>query len=55
MFMKFRILFAFLIFTPLILQAQESVLADVSGDGTVRITAFGDSLTFGVGDGTKPG
>lgn len=42
------------------LQAQESaqntaVLSDINGDGKVSILAFGDSLTYGVGDGTSPG
>lgn len=32
-----------------------SLLTDVNGDGTVRMIAFGDSITYGVGDGTVPG
>lgn len=32
-----------------------SVLKDVNGDGMVQISAFGDSITYGVGDGTQPG
>lgn len=35
--------------------AQDSLLADVNGDGQVRILAFGDSITFGVGDRLPPG
>ena len=36
-------------------EAPVSLLADVNGDGAVRMIAFGDSITFGVGDGTVPG
>jgi lysophospholipase L1-like esterase len=32
-----------------------SLLTDVNGDGVVRVLAFGDSITFGIGDGTQPG
>lgn len=31
------------------------VLKDVTGDGQVEVLAFGDSLTYGVGDGNNPG
>lgn len=33
----------------------DSVLSDTNGDGQVEILAFGDSITYGVGDGTQPG
>jgi len=32
-----------------------SLLSDKNGDGEVRYLGFGDSITFGVGDGTVPG
>jgi lysophospholipase L1-like esterase len=35
--------------------AQESLLTDVNGDGQVKVLAFGDSITYGVGDGVSPG
>ncbi len=35
--------------------AQESILSDANGDGTITYLAFGDSITYGVGDGTIPG
>lgn len=35
--------------------AEDSLLSDVNGDGIVGITALGDSLTYGVGDGLQPG
>lgn len=35
--------------------SQSSSLEDVTGDGTVTYVGFGDSITFGVGDGTQPG
>jgi lysophospholipase L1-like esterase len=35
--------------------AEESLLSDVNGDGLVGIAAFGDSITYGVGDGYAPG
>jgi len=35
--------------------AAQSVLRDANGDGTIEILAFGDSITYGVGDGTMPG
>ena len=34
---------------------QESLLQDLNGDGEVRLLAFGDSITAGVGDGIPPG
>jgi lysophospholipase L1-like esterase len=30
-------------------------LRDMNGDGKVEVLAFGDSITYGVGDGIKPG
>ncbi len=36
--------------------AQEGkLLGDVTGDGSVTVLAFGDSITYGVGDGGNPG
>jgi lysophospholipase L1-like esterase len=35
--------------------AQDSLVNDVNGDGIVNITGFGDSITYGVGDGLVPG
>jgi len=36
-------------------RADSSALQDVTGDGQVSILTFGDSLTYGVGDGSNPG
>ena len=36
-------------------RAQESLLSDLNGDGVVSVMAFGDSITYGVGDGVVPG
>lgn len=33
----------------------DSPLADRNGDGAIEIIAFGDSITYGVGDGIAPG
>ena len=33
----------------------DSILRDTNGDGQLEILAFGDSITYGVGDGTQPG
>ncbi len=33
---------------------QESILQDRNGDGAVEVIAFGDSITYGVGDGYSP-
>lgn len=35
--------------------AQESALQDRNGDGSIEVFAFGDSITFGIGDGIEPG
>ena len=32
-----------------------ALLSDINGDGEVRLLFFGDSITFGVGDGTSVG
>lgn len=47
-----RFLFSvfFIYSLPSCVQAQE-ILKDTNQDGEVRILAFGDSLTFGIGDG----
>jgi lysophospholipase L1-like esterase len=36
-------------------EAQPAGLQDRNGDGIVHILAFGDSITYGVGDGYEPG
>lgn len=35
--------------------AQESILNDLNGDGVVSMAAFGDSITYGIGDGVPVG
>jgi lysophospholipase L1-like esterase len=35
--------------------ADSSPLSDRNNDGQVEVVAFGDSITYGVGDGTQPG
>lgn len=35
--------------------AQHDILADNNGDGIVTYVGFGDSITYGVGDGSSPG
>lgn len=35
--------------------AEEASLTDRNNDGQVEVLAFGDSITYGVGDGTEPG
>jgi lysophospholipase L1-like esterase len=34
---------------------EAQILSDVTGDGQVEVLAFGDSITYGVGDGNNPG
>lgn len=34
--------------------AQDAILQDRNGDGSVEVIAFGDSITYGVGDGYSP-
>jgi lysophospholipase L1-like esterase len=34
--------------------AQDAILQDRNGDGAVEVLAFGDSITYGVGDGNSP-
>jgi lysophospholipase L1-like esterase len=36
-------------------EAQQTALTDRDGNGLVELLAFGDSLTYGVGDDTPPG
>lgn len=36
-------------------ESEPPFLSDYNGDGSIRIIAIGDSITFGVGDGTEPG
>src|SRR5690606_36986922 len=52
---KFSSLFGFSCFLICTSVATAQVLTDRDGDGTVRLLAFGDSITAGVGDGTRPG
>lgn len=47
-------LLVILLLLPEIVSAQ-TALEDRNGDGLLRILAYGDSLTYGVGDGTSPG
>jgi lysophospholipase L1-like esterase len=42
-------------FHPTSVLAQESLLQDFNNDNTVSVIAFGDSLTFGLGDIYSPG
>jgi lysophospholipase L1-like esterase len=35
--------------------AQGAPLSDRNNDGQIEVIAFGDSITYGVGDGTEPG
>lgn len=44
-----------LLTSQLALADQQSLLVDRNGDETVSILAFGDSLTYGIGDGSAPG
>jgi len=36
-------------------RAEDDLLRDRNGDGEVVFAGFGDSITYGVGDGTEPG
>jgi lysophospholipase L1-like esterase len=52
-------LFSFSVFSTSVSAQEASTvgqgLRDVNGDGRVTIATFGDSLTFGIGDGIAPG
>lgn len=49
-------LFLFISLLCVISKAEaQSLLVDKNGDGIVSVMAFGDSITFGVGDGVSPG
>jgi lysophospholipase L1-like esterase len=39
---------------PSLAYAQDAILQDRNGDGSVEVIAFGDSITYGVGDGYSP-
>ncbi len=52
---KYLSVFASLLSGPSFATAQESLVNDVNGDGVVNVTSFGDSITYGVGDGLAPG
>lgn len=54
--MRFRFILAFLVLAHTsVASSQENLLVDKNGDGTVSALCFGDSITFGVGDGIQPG
>jgi len=53
--MKRSLCIALLTFAPFLSASAQSPLADNNGDGSVEIIAFGDSITYGVGDGIAPG
>jgi lysophospholipase L1-like esterase len=44
-----------LLSAPLAGATAEDLLKDLNGDGSVYFLGFGDSITWGVGDGTMPG
>lgn len=46
----FAVSVLFLNFQNLALAGDESLLADLNGDGSVSMLAFGDSITYGIGD-----
>lgn len=50
-----RHLFLALVLAANGVRAEDTVLRDVNGDGTISLLGFGDSITYGVGDGTNPG
>jgi len=45
----------FFLCIPGVLLAQDTMLEDMNGDDIISYIGFGDSITFGVGDGTVPG
>lgn len=49
------LLLAGFFFVTSVAHAQDLIVEDLNGDDTISILAFGDSLTFGIGDGTLPG
>ena len=54
-FKPMAVLLAFSLFSRVpVVEAQESLLQDLNGDGVVTYLGFGDSITFGVGDGNHP-
>ena len=54
--MVFRISFALaVLLVPWAGHAQSDLLTDRNGDGILSFTAFGDSITYGLGDGIAPG
>ena len=48
------LLSSILVLTELV-RAQDSLLVDQNGDGTISCLAFGDSITYGLGDNIAPG
>ena len=44
-----------IVLAPFLSASAQSPLADNNGDGSIESIAFGDSITYGVGDGIAPG
>jgi lysophospholipase L1-like esterase len=58
--MSTRLIKLFLILTTTVLSLPDAIAdgssaQDVTGDGQVSVLAFGDSITYGVGDGNRTG
>jgi lysophospholipase L1-like esterase len=51
----FKLLFPSLLLWSAVARAEGPLLQDRNGDGTIELIAFGDSITYGVGDGIEPG
>ena len=51
----FKAFIIFFLFCSIFTSSSYAQLSDLNNDGEVRILAFGDSVTFGVGDGTSIG
>lgn len=50
-----RYLFVFLTLLPALVFADDALLQDRNGDGVIKIATFGDSITYGIGDGEPVG
>jgi len=50
-----KLIFCFLLSFSAAAWAESTILLDNNRDGAITILGFGDSLTYGVGDGTLPG
>ena len=53
-FFEALIAFFFVVLSASTACAQDALLQDRNGDGSVEVIAFGDSITYGVGDGYSP-